>query len=37
MAEPEEDLAQPWYDRKSSLMEQMLGKEHDMVMHAIIP
>jgi hypothetical protein len=37
MAEPEEELAQRWYDRKSSLMEQMLGKEHDMVMHAIIP
>jgi hypothetical protein len=37
MAEPEEELAQGWYDRKSSMMEELLGKEHDMVMHAIIP
>jgi hypothetical protein len=37
MAEPNEELAQRWYERKSSLMEGMLGKEHDMVMHAIIP
>jgi hypothetical protein len=28
---------QAWHERKSRLMEQMLGKEHDMVMHAIIP
>jgi hypothetical protein len=28
---------QQWSDRKSALMEEMLGKEHDMVMHAIIP
>lgn len=26
-----------WYARKSAIMEEMLGKEHDMVMHAIIP
>lgn len=26
-----------WYEHKSALMEQSLGKEHDMVMHAIIP
>lgn len=26
-----------WYEYKSKLMEQMLGKEHEMVMHAIIP
>lgn len=26
-----------WYEHKCRLMEQMLGKEHDMVMHAIIP
>jgi hypothetical protein len=32
-----EELAQQWGDRKSSLMEASLGKEHDMVMHAIIP
>ncbi len=37
MAEADQELAQRWYDRKSSLMETMLGKEHDMVMHALIP
>ena len=26
-----------WYEHKSRLMEQMLGEEHDMVMHAIFP
>jgi len=26
-----------WYDEKSRQMERMLGKEHNMVMHAIIP
>lgn len=33
----DEELANRWYERKSSIMEEMLGKEHDMVMHAIIP
>jgi hypothetical protein len=28
---------QAWYDHKSALLEKSLGKEHDMVMHAIIP
>lgn len=28
---------QAWYDHKSKLIEEILGKEHDMVMHAIIP
>jgi hypothetical protein len=37
MADDEEEAGQRWYNRKSNLMEQMLGKEHDMVMHAIIP
>jgi hypothetical protein len=37
MADDEEELARHWYDRKSALMEDMLGKEHDIVMHAIIP
>jgi hypothetical protein len=37
MAEADEELARRWYERKSSLMEGMLGKEHNMVMHAIIP
>lgn len=26
-----------WYDRKSMLMEEFLGPEHDMVMHALLP
>lgn len=30
-------LAEAWNDRKSKLMETVLGREHDMVMHAIIP
>jgi Suppressor of fused protein (SUFU) len=33
----DEELGREWYDRKSELMEELLGKEHDMVMHAIIP
>jgi hypothetical protein len=37
MAQHDEDAGQEWYDEKSALMEEMLGKEHDMVMHAIIP
>jgi hypothetical protein len=37
MADADEEAGQRWYDRKSALMEEMLGKEHDMVMHAIIP
>jgi hypothetical protein len=36
-SEADEQLAQAWYDRKSQLMEAILGREHDMVMHAIIP
>jgi hypothetical protein len=32
-----EELATRWYERKSALMAASLGKEHDMVMHAIIP
>lgn len=31
------EAEQRWYDQKSELMEQILGKEHDIVMHAIIP
>lgn len=37
MADADEEAWQRWYDHKSALMEKMLGKEHDMVMHAIIP
>ena len=33
----DEELASRWYDHKSALMEGFLGKEHNMVMHAIIP
>src|SRR5262245_48470884 len=32
-----DEIARKWYDRKSFFMEESLGKEHDMVMHAIIP
>ena len=36
---PDEDgkAAEEWYEHKSKLMEDILGPEHDMVMHAIIP
>ena len=38
MPEDHDDtLAEAWYARKSALMEQWLGKEHDMVMHSMIP
>ena len=37
MAESEDDTGREWYDRKTALMEAVLGPEHDMVMHAIIP
>ncbi|MEX2170210.1 MAG: suppressor of fused domain protein [Pirellulales bacterium] len=33
----EQRLAQEWFDRKTAMMEERLGKEHDTVMHAIIP
>ncbi len=35
--EEEEKLEDDWYENKSQLMESILGKEHDMVMHALIP
>jgi hypothetical protein len=37
MSEADEEAGKDWYDRKTALMEGMLGQEHDMVMHAIIP
>jgi hypothetical protein len=37
MADAEGEAGERWYERKSAMMEKMLGKEHDMVMHAIIP
>lgn len=36
-SETSEALAQQWYDQKTSFMVGLLGQEHDMVMHAIIP
>lgn len=33
----DDNSADEWYDQKSQLMESILGPEHDMVMHAIIP
>ena len=32
-----EEEAQRWYEHKSRLLEASLGREHDMVMHALIP
>jgi Suppressor of fused protein (SUFU) len=32
-----EAIAKKWYEQKSQLMEVTLGKEHDKVMHALIP
>lgn len=37
MADADEELGQQWYDQKTSWLEEALGTEHDMVMHAIIP
>ena len=34
---PSEEEAEAWHEEKSKLMEAILGREHDMVMHAIIP
>lgn len=33
----DEQLAQEWHDKKSAAMVDVLGEEHDMVMHAIFP
>jgi hypothetical protein len=35
--EDTEKIADEWYERKSRLMAASLGKEHHLVMHAIIP
>lgn len=38
LSEEEVDaLEEKWYDKKSEIMEAILGPEHDMVMHAVIP
>ncbi len=33
----QEKVEYEWYERKSQLMEFVLGEEHDMVMHSVIP
>lgn len=33
----DERAAQQWYDRKTGMMVDILGEEHGMVMHAMIP
>ncbi len=33
----DQKLLKAWFDRKSAFMEKVLGKEHDMVMHAFVP
>src|SRR5688500_18077486 len=35
--EPDEKLAGEWYEEKTKLMEKILGREHDQVMHAVVP
>ena len=37
MADRDDGAGQSWYDDKSAMMVSILGEEHDMVMHAIIP
>lgn len=37
MTDTHQQAEQQWYDRKSRLMEQLLGKEQDSVLHAIVP
>ena len=37
MPEVDEEMLELWATEKDRLMEQILGKEHDMVMHAMIP
>jgi hypothetical protein len=33
----DEAAAQKWYDHKASVMKQVMGEQHNIVMHAIIP
>ena len=35
--EENDQASEQWYDEKSARMESILGKEHDMVMHSMIP
>jgi hypothetical protein len=30
-------LAEEWYQRKSAMLKELLGPEHDMVLHAMVP
>ncbi len=35
--EPDDEIAQNWYETKTAMMVELLGTEHDVVMHALIP
>ena len=35
--ETKDQIAQQWYDTKTAMMVDLLGVEHDVVMHALIP
>jgi hypothetical protein len=35
--ESDDVVAREWYERKQKVMEQLMGKQHNIVMHAIIP
>lgn len=35
--ETDDEIAQQWYDTKTAMMIDLLGAEHDVVMHALIP
>lgn len=37
MQEDEDQIRSDWEERKSALMEQLLGKQHNRVMHSMIP
>lgn len=36
-SDDDERIAHEWYEKKTSLMVDWLGEEHDIVMHALIP
>lgn len=36
-SDDDDQLASEWYERKSAMMAEWLGAEHDMVMHAVFP
>jgi Suppressor of fused protein (SUFU) len=37
MGDNTEELGQNWYDHKSKIMTEILGPEHDSVMHSVVP